>query len=128
MEGALKIKEITYAHCEGMYSSEFKHGPLSIVCDRYPVIYSTIAEDADMIISHMNEVSCRNGRVIVISGEQEDIRNSSSDFIHIKGKNNPYINSILNVLPLQLLSYFWAVEIGNDPDFPRNLSKTLTVD
>ena len=128
LEGALKIKEITYAHCEGMYSSEFKHGPLSIVTTGYPVIYPTVTEDADMIISHMNEVSCREGRVIVISTPCEAIQSNASDLIEVPGPSDPFTASIQNVIPLQLIAYFWAVAKGNDPDFPRNLSKTLTVD
>ena len=128
LEGALKIKEITYAHCEGMYSSEFKHGPLSIVDKGYPVIYSTVPQDAGMIVSHMNEVACRNGRVIVISEEHENIGRNASDRIWVPTTGNPFITAILNVIPLQLIAYYWSVKVGNDPDFPRNLSKTLTVD
>ncbi|MCK4615054.1 MAG: SIS domain-containing protein [Thermoplasmata archaeon] len=128
LEGALKIKEITYAHCEGMYSSEFKHGPLSIIEKGYPVIFSTVPDDADMIISHLNEVSCRNGRVIVVSADHESIRKNARDYITIPGQTNPFINSILNVIPLQLIAYYWSIEVGNNPDLPRNLSKTLTVD
>ena len=127
LEGALKIKEITYAHCEGMYSSEFKHGPLAIINENYPVIYATMPEDAHMIISHMNEVSCRGGRVITIAEECKSLRENSTDYIPVPTTTS-LIAPILNIVPLQLLAYYWSVNKGINPDFPRNLSKTLTVD
>ena len=127
LEGALKIKEITYAHCEGMYSSEFKHGPLAIINENYPVIYATMPEDAHMIISHMNEVSCRGGKVITIAEECKSLRENSTDYIPVPTTTS-LIAPILNIVPLQLLAYYWSVNKGINPDFPRNLSKTLTVD
>ncbi len=129
-EGALKIKEICYNHCEGMYSSEFKHGPLSIVTDQYPVIFVTTPEDSWMVINHINEVSCRGGRTIIV-GEREDSLEpyvaNEIDYLHVP-KSDLLINPILDVIPLQLLSYFLSVDLGINPDQPRNLSKTLTVD
>lgn len=127
LEGALKIKEITYGHCEGMYSSEFKHGPLSIVDDGYPVIYVTTPEDTNMIISHMNEVACRKGRVITIAEESTPLRKNSHDYIVVP-TSSTMLAPILNVIPLQLIAYYWSVAKGINPDQPRNLSKTLTVD
>ncbi|UCE09558.1 MAG: glutamine--fructose-6-phosphate transaminase (isomerizing) [Candidatus Thorarchaeota archaeon] len=129
-EGAWKIKEICYNHCEGMYSSEFKHGPLSIVTDNYPVIFVTTTEDSWMMINHINEVSCRGGRTIIV-GEREDklgpYVESETDYLAVP-KSDPLINPILDVIPLQLLSYFLSIDLCIDPDLPRNLSKTLTVD
>ncbi len=127
MEGALKIKEITYSHCEGIYSSEFKHGPLSIIDPGYPVIYVTSKEDSHMIISHMNEVSCRHGRVICISEDDKGLRHNSHDFIAVP-KGHELFAPALNVVAVQLLAYHWSVKKGVDPDYPRNLSKTITVD
>ncbi len=127
LEGALKIKEITYAHCEGMYSSEFKHGPLARIEDDYPVIFTTTPEDAGMILSHMNEVKCRKGRIITIAEECKPLRDTSTDYVPVP-TSNPTIAPIINVIPLQLLAYYWSIEKGINPDFPRNLSKTLTVD
>jgi glucosamine--fructose-6-phosphate aminotransferase (isomerizing) len=127
LEGALKIKEVTYHHCEGMYSSEFKHGPLSIVRAGYPVIFVTVPEDAHMVISHINEVGCREGRIIVISRDDESLRKIARDFIPVPDAD--YILSpFLDTVPLQLLAYHIGVMKGIDPDFPRNISKTLTVD
>lgn len=129
-EGALKIKEICYNHCEGMYSSEFKHGPLSIVTDKYPVIFVTTPEDSWMVINHINEVKARSGRTIIV-GEKEDTLQpyvARSDDYLVVPKSHILINPILDVIPLQLLSYFLSVDRGINPDLPRNLSKTLTVD
>jgi len=127
LEGALKLKEITYAHCEGMLSTEFKHGPLSAVSQGYPVIFIAGPEDVPLILSGINEVTCRGGRAIAIGEEDSRLRANANDVIVIP-KSNPYINALLAVLPLQLLSYHMSVGRGYDPDFPRNLSKTLTVD
>jgi len=127
LEGALKIKEITYGHCEGMYSSEFKHGPLSIVQKGYPVIYITTPEDTNMIVSHMNEVSCRKGMVITIS-QDSNVLQQNSEILLATPAAGPNLAPIVNIVPIQLLAYYWATAKGINPDFPRNLSKTLTVD
>ncbi len=129
-EGALKIKEICYNHCEGMYSSEFKHGPLSIVTDGYPVIFVTTPEDSWMVINHINEIACRGGRTIIVGEREEKLTPyvaKSIDYLEVP-KADLLLNPILDVIPLQLLSYFLSVDKGINPDLPRNLSKTLTVD
>ena len=129
-EGALKIKEISYNHCEGMYSSEFKHGPLSIVSKNYPVIFVTTPEDSWMVINHINEVKARLGRTIIVGEYEETLAPyvAHSDDYLVVPKSNILLNPILDVIPLQLLSYFLSVDLGINPDLPRNLSKTLTVD
>jgi glucosamine--fructose-6-phosphate aminotransferase (isomerizing) len=127
LEGALKMKEITYAHCEGMLSTEFKHGPLSAVDDGYPVLFVAGVEDIPLIISGINEVSCRGGRAIVIGPDDTRLRVNAHRLIPIPPAD-PEITALLAVLPLQLLSYAMSLARGFDPDFPRNLSKTLTVD
>ncbi len=127
LEGALKLKEITYAHCEGMLSTEFKHGPLSAVREDYPVIFLAGPEDVSLIVSGINEVTCRGGRAIIIGEEDARLRANADEFI-VLPKSDPEINALLSVVPLQLLSYQSSLARGYDPDFPRNLSKTLTVD
>lgn len=127
LEGALKLKEITYAHCEGMLSTEFKHGPLAAVTKDYPIIFSTIREDIPLIISGINEVTCRGARAIVIGPKDERLESNAHHTIRI-AEPTPEFASILTIIPLQLLSYYMSVHRGFDPDFPRNLSKTLTVD
>jgi glucosamine--fructose-6-phosphate aminotransferase (isomerizing) len=127
MEGALKLKEITYAHCEGMLSTEFKHGPLSAVSKGYPIIFVSDGRAVPLIISGINEVKVRGARTIVIAEEDARLRTNADDLI-VLPKSDPQITALLGVLPLQLLSYHMSVMRGIDPDFPRNLSKTLTVD
>ena len=127
LEGALKLKEITYAHCEGMLSTEFKHGPLSAVRDGYPVIFVSGPEDVPLLVSGINEVACRGGRTIAI-GEDDDRLRANAQHLIVLPPSGPLLAPILSVLPLQLLSYQLSVARGYDPDFPRNLSKTLTVD
>ena len=127
MEGALKLKEITYAHCEGMLSSEFKHGPLSAVQDGYPIVFVTAPDDAAMMVNHINEVSCRGGRPIAVACEDGLLRKHVSEYIVLPDVVQE-VATLISVLPLQLISYYMSIERGIDPDFPRNLSKTLTVD
>ena len=127
LEGALKLKEITYAHCEGMLSTEFKHGPLSAVTKGFPVLFVVGPDDVPLIVSGINEVTCRGGRAIAIGEADERLKANASDVVPIPSSNANFA-SLLSVIPLQLLSYHMAVARGYDPDFPRNLSKTLTVD
>jgi glucosamine--fructose-6-phosphate aminotransferase (isomerizing) len=143
LEGALKLKEITYAHCEGMLSTEFKHGPLSAVTEGYPVIFIadpdhiplivsginevTCRGHIPLIVSGINEVTCRGARAITIGPEDARLAANTHDLITIPDVATE-IYPLLSVLPLQLLSYGLSIRRGYDPDFPRNLSKTLTVD
>ena len=127
LEGALKLKEITYAHCEGMLSTEFKHGPLSAVTKDFPILFVVGPEDVPLIVSGINEVTCRGGRAIAIGEADNRLKGNATDVITFPC-SNPAFASLLSVIPLQLLSYHMAVARGYDPDFPRNLSKTLTVD
>ena len=127
LEGALKLKEITYAHCEGMLSTEFKHGPLSAVSKGFPIIFMAGPADVPLIISGINEVKVRGARTIVIAEDDPRLRANAQDVIALP-KSDANISPLLGVLPLQVLSYHMSVMRGFDPDFPRNLSKTLTVD
>jgi glucosamine--fructose-6-phosphate aminotransferase (isomerizing) len=127
LEGALKLKEITYAHCEGMLSTEFKHGPLSAVTGQYPVIFVSDPENIPLIVSGINEVTCRGACAIAIGPDDPQLHANAHHIIVIP-EATPEIYALLSVLPLQLLSYKMSITRGYDPDFPRNLSKTLTVD
>jgi glutamine---fructose-6-phosphate transaminase (isomerizing) len=127
LEGALKLKEITYAHCEGMLSTEFKHGPLSAVTEGYPVIFVAGPHDVPLIVSGVNEVTCRGGRAIAIGEDDPRLLANADDLIRLP-EGGGFFNALLSVLPLQLLSYRISLKRGHNPDFPRNLSKTLTVD
>jgi glucosamine--fructose-6-phosphate aminotransferase (isomerizing) len=137
LEGALKLKEITYAHCEGIFSSEFKHGPLRVaaVHDGYPVLFITAPSDESMMINHVNETTTRGGRAIAIAcpersrraAEHPSLRANVHDYLVIPEAGR-FLSPILLTLPAQLISYHMSVARGIDPDRPRNLSKTLTVD
>ena len=133
LEGALKFKEITYAHCEGMLSTEFKHGPLSAVFDGYPVIFSVAPENVPLIISGINEVTCRGGHAITIGFQDSKLESNAQQSIIMPDMDLPEeyrsaVLALLSAIPLQVLSYRCCLDRGYDPDFPRNLSKTLTVD
>ncbi len=133
LEGALKFKEITYAHCEGILSTEFKHGPLSAVFAGYPVIFTAGPEDIPLIISGINEVTCRGGHAITIGLKDSRLEANAQQTLSIPELDlpddlKPAVLALLSVIPLQLLSYHCSLARGYDPDFPRNLSKTLTVD
>lgn len=127
LEGALKIKEVVYIHAEGMYSAEFKHGPLSIVEEEYPIIFISTLKDKPMILSHINEVKCRGGKIITVAPEDKELRKESHIFLPIPD-GNEYLTPILSVIPMQILAYYMSIHRGIDPDFPKNISKTLTVD
>ena len=110
-----------------MLSTEFKHGPLSAVYDGYPVLFVAGSEDVDLIVSGINEVTCRGARAIVF-GEEDSRLRANGDELVVLPQSDPNWSALLSVLPLQLLSYHMSLRRGYDPDFPRNLSKTLTVD
>jgi len=128
LEGALKMKEVVYNHPEGMYSSEFKHGPLAVVDKGYPVLFVSLPENENLVLSHMNEVICREGIVVHVGQPSKGYDKICHYKLPIPAVGNPYLNSILSVIPLQMLAYEMAILKGHNPDQPRNLSKTLTVD
>ncbi|MCK5848047.1 MAG: glutamine--fructose-6-phosphate transaminase (isomerizing) [Caldisericia bacterium] len=127
LEGALKIKEVYYKHCEGMYSSEFKHGPLSIVDKNYPILFPASPADDHMVISHINEIMVRKGNVIVISPQYKGYAKAASRVVVVPDSDH-YFVPFSTVVVLQLIAYYASILAGLNPDFPRNISKTLTVD
>jgi glucosamine--fructose-6-phosphate aminotransferase (isomerizing) len=127
LEGALKLKEVTDIHCEGLLSTEFKHGPLAAVRNGYPIFFIAGPEDVSLIVSGINEVSCRGARTIVI-GEEDSRLQSNADYFITLPRSGAIYNPILAIIPMQLLAYCVSVSRGFDPDYPQNLSKTLTVD
>ncbi len=128
LEGALKIKEVCYIVADGMYSSEFKHGPLSIVDKGYPIIFAIAPDDAEHIVNHLAEVECRGARIIATGEDHPLLRRyvTEEDFLTVP-KSNQNLSPILQAIPLQLLAYHLATYKDIDPDYPRNISKTLTV-
>ena len=123
-EGSLGL----YIVADGMYSSEFKHGPLSIVENEYPIIFTVAPNDAEQIVNHLSEVECRGARIILIGEDNTLLRRyvSDEDYLLVP-TSNQYLSPILQAIPLQLLAYHLATYKNIDPDYPRNISKTLTV-
>jgi len=127
LEAALKMKEITYIPCEGMYSSEFKHGPLAIIKRNDWVLFLSTVEDSYMTLSHINEVSCRLGKICTISPPDSSLSLNSDLVIPLPSKNY-FLVPLLEVIVAQQIAYYVSQEKGINPDLPRNISKTLTVD
>lgn len=127
LEGALKMKETTYIPCEGMYSSEFKHGPLAIINKDDWVIFLAVKEDIHMTISHINEISCRGGKILTIAPLDNLLKENSNEFISLPN-DNYYLSPLLGAIVSQKLAYLVSLRKGINPDQPRNISKTLTVD
>ena len=127
LEGALKLKEITYIHCEGMLSTEFKHGSLTAVQEGYPVLFIAGPEDVRLMISGINEVTCRGGKAIVI-GEENPMLKANASHMLVLPNSGALLNPLVAVLPMQLLAYRLGLARGYDPDYPRNISKTLTME
>ncbi len=129
MEGALKLKEISYIHAEGYPAAEMKHGPIALIDKNMPVVFIAPRDRAyDKVVGNIEEVRARSGRVIAIATEgDEDIREKVDHVIHIPS-TLPCLMPILSVIPLQLLAYHIAVGRGCDVDQPRNLAKSVTVE
>ncbi len=128
LEGALKLKEISYLHAEGYPSGEIKHGPIALIEDGYPVI--TIAPEDQLfekMLSNMEEVKARGADLIPIVNDPEKVKHFSDKSIVIP-KCNPLLTPLLSVIPLQLLAYYIADYRGLDVDKPRNLAKSVTVE
>ncbi len=129
MEGALKLKEITYLHAEGVAGGELKHGPLALVDETMPTIAVCPSDSVyEKMLSNIEEVKARKGRVLAIATEgNEDIKKIVSDVIYIP-KTLEMLTPILSVIPMHLFSYYMAVALGRDVDKPRNLAKSVTVE
>ncbi len=129
LEGALKLKEISYIHAEGYPAAEMKHGPIALIDQNMPVIFVATQDVIyDKVISNIQEVKARKGRVIVIASEGDDeIKKHAEEVIYIPQTLQPLV-PLLSVIPLQLLAYHVAVLRGCDVDQPRNLAKSVTVE
>jgi glucosamine--fructose-6-phosphate aminotransferase (isomerizing) len=129
MEGALKLKEISYIHAEAYASGELKHGPLALV-DKFMPVVAIAPNDAllEKLKSNLQEVRARGGELHVFA--DQDTRMAPSDGLHVirMPDHAGALSPILHALPLQLLAYHTALERGNDVDKPRNLAKSVTVE
>jgi glucosamine--fructose-6-phosphate aminotransferase (isomerizing) len=129
LEGALKLKEISYIHAEGYPAAEMKHGPIALVDENLPVVF-VATKDAfhQKIISNMQEIKARKGKVISIVTEGDTVAAGLSDDVIFVPPADEIIAPLLNVIPLQLLAYYIGVARGLDVDKPRNLAKSVTVE
>jgi glucosamine--fructose-6-phosphate aminotransferase (isomerizing) len=129
LEGALKLKEISYIHAEGYAAGEMKHGPIALIDERMPVVViATRGPLYDKVVSNLEQVRARDGQVIAIASEGDrDIAEKANEVIAIPDLG-PHLTAILATVPLQLLAYHVAVLKGTDVDQPRNLAKSVTVE
>lgn len=129
LEGALKLKEISYIHAEGYPAAEMKHGPIALIDENMPVVVIAAKDKSyEKIVSNIQEVKARNGIVIAIVSEGDEIIKGMADYVLEIPHADEKIASLLAVVPLQLLSYHIAVLRGCDVDQPRNLAKSVTVE
>lgn len=129
LEGALKLKEISYIHAEGYAAGEMKHGPIALVDDNLPVIV-VAAKDYyyEKIVSNIQEVKARKGNIIAVVTEGDYVLKAMVDDVFEIPKSHPAVSPLLAIIPLQLFSYYIAVMRGCDVDQPRNLAKSVTVE
>ncbi len=129
LEGALKLKEISYIHAEGYPAAEMKHGPIALISEECPSVFiATEPDTVSKIISNMQEVKARKGQLIVVRSTSCEIPEGLADDEVIIPDCHPAAAPILACVPVQLLSYYIAVERGCDVDKPRNLAKSVTVE
>ena len=129
LEGALKLKEISYIHAEGYPAAEMKHGPIALVDQDMPIVFiATHHQLYEKIISNMQEVKSRNGRILAVVTEgDKQVRALADNTIEVPATSNALV-ALLTVVPLQLLAYYVAVDKGLNVDMPRNLAKSVTVE
>ena len=129
LEGALKLKEISYIHAEGYPAAEMKHGPIALIDRLMPVVVlATMSHTSEKMISNIEEVKARNGRVIAITTPRHDEVKRLAEFVVEIPETDDALAPLLAVIPLQLLAYHIAVNRGCDVDQPRNLAKSVTVE
>ena len=129
LEGALKLKEISYIHAEGYPAGEMKHGPIALIDRHMPVVCLAPQDHVyDKMTSQIEQVRSRNGIVISLINEGDEDVSQKSDFTLTIPKACPLLTPIISVIPLQLLAYHIAVRRGADVDQPRNLAKSVTVE
>jgi glutamine---fructose-6-phosphate transaminase (isomerizing) len=129
LEGALKLKEISYIHAEGYPAAEMKHGPIALIDERMPVVFIAPHDSVfDKLMSNVQEVKARGGRVLAITSRAEPELKGKADYEFRIPETIDLLTPILASVPLQLLAYYIAVKRGNNVDQPRNLAKSVTVE
>ena len=129
LEGALKLKEISYIHAEGYPAAEMKHGPIALIDEKMPVVFITPHDSVfDKVVSNVQEVKARGGRVIAITTRDEEALEGKLDYEFRIPETKDMLTPVLASVPLQLLAYYIAVKRGANVDQPRNLAKSVTVE
>ena len=129
LEGALKLKEISYIHAEGYPAAEMKHGPIALIDEEMPsVIIAPMDHVYDKIVSNVQQVKARGGSIIAIVNEGDEIISKMADHVLEVPEMPECLTPIITSIPLQLLSYYIAINKGKDVDMPRNLAKSVTVE
>ena len=129
LEGALKLKEISYLHAEGYPAGEMKHGPIALLQEGFPVVAVVPGgTNRDKLISNLMEVRARGATVLAVADDSADSLSEVTDLLLSVPKVHPLLQPVVTVVPLQLLAYHVAVELGLDVDQPRNLAKSVTVE
>ena len=129
LEGALKLKEISYIHAEGYPAGEMKHGPIALIDENMPVVAIAVRDGVyEKMISQIEQVNARDGTVIAVATEGDEFIGTKADHVIYVPATSSLLTPVLAVLPLQLLAYYLAVRRGADVDQPRNLAKSVTVE
>ena len=129
LEGALKLKEISYIHAEGLPAAEMKHGPIALIDRGMPVVVVAPHDHTyDKVIANIEEVKGRRGSIIAIATEGDDYLAQLADAVIYVPKTNPLLSPLVTTVPLQLMAYYAAVARGHNVDRPRNLAKSVTVE
>lgn len=129
LEGALKLKEISYIHAEGYPAAEMKHGPIALIDENMPVIFIAIQDKSyEKIVSNIQEVKARKGKIIAVVTQGDTTIKQMADYVIEIPKTMEFVSPLLTVIPLQLISYHVAVMRGCNVDQPRNLAKSVTVE
>jgi len=129
LEGALKLKEISYVHAEGYPAAEMKHGPIALIDENMPVVFVAPRDPVfSKVVSNMQEVKARGGQIIAVTTQgNDDLRGLVNHELRVP-VTAPLLTPVLTVIPLQLLAYHIAARRGCDVDRPRNLAKSVTVE
>ena len=129
LEGALKLKEISYIHAEGYPAAEMKHGPIALIDEEMPVfVIATKGRSYEKVVSNIQEVKARKGKIIAVVTEgDEQVKEFADDYIEIP-ETSEYLVPLIATIPFQILSYYIAVMRDCNVDQPRNLAKSVTVE
>jgi len=129
LEGALKLKEISYIHAEGYPAAEMKHGPIALIDEHMPVVVIAVnSNHYEKVVSNIQEIKSRAGKIIAVVTEGDTTVKELADYIMEVPNTEETLTPLVTTIPLQLLSYFIAVMLGRNVDQPRNLAKSVTVE